>query len=117
MEAYIIQLFSVVLNVIILYGFNRYISRQHDSEKKQQAIENGLKSLLRDRIVQSCVHNMKQGYVLLEDMNNITEMFNAYKNLGGNGVTEEIYQRFLKLPSTSFYEHINSHNININEQS
>jgi len=105
MEAYLIQLFSVVLNIILLYGFQRYITRQKDSEKRQDAVENGLRSLLRDRIVRSCMSYTKQGHVPIEELEIITDMFEAYKNLGGNGATEAVYKRFLSLPTVDMHNH------------
>ena len=105
MEQYIIQIFSVVLNILLLYGFKKYNERQKSNEVKQQAIENGLRSLLRDRIIQSCISYMKQGNVLVEDMDNVTQMYNAYKDLGGNGAVEAVYKKFLSLPSINVHDH------------
>ena len=99
MESYLIQLFSVVLNIILLYGFKNYISKQKETERRQNAIENGLRSLLRDRIIQSCFKYTKQGHVPIEELDNVTAMFNAYKDLNGNGATEAIYNRFLTIPT------------------
>lgn len=99
MEEYLVQLFSVVLNIVLLYGFKRYIDKQKDTEKRQNAIENGLRSLLRDRIVRSCISYTKQGHVPVEELEIVTDMFEAYKELKGNGATEAIYKRFLTLPT------------------
>lgn len=99
MESYLVQLFSVILNIILLYGFRKYTDRQKDTEKRQNAIENGLRSLLRDRVVQSCLKYTKQGHVPIEELDNITSMYNAYKDLNGNGAAEAIYNRFLMLPT------------------
>lgn len=99
MEEYLVQLFSVVLNIVLLYGFKRYIDRQKDTEKRQNAIENGLRSLLRDRIVRTCISYTKQGHVPVEELEIVTDMFEAYKELKGNGATEAIYKRFLTLPT------------------
>lgn len=99
MESYLIQLFSVILNIVLLYGFKRYVEKQRDTDKRQNAIENGLRSLLRDRVVQSCLKYTKQGHVPVEELDNITGMFEAYKDLNGNGAAEAIYKRFLTLPT------------------
>ena len=99
MESYLIQLFSVVLNIVLLYGFKNYIGRQKEAERRQNAIENGLKSLLRDRIIQSCFKYTKIGHVPIEELDNITSMFNAYQDLNGNGAAKAIYERFLSLPT------------------
>lgn len=101
MESYIIQVFSVVLNIVLLYGFQRYTERQKKTETKQQALEQGVRSLLRDRIIQSCVKYTNQGHVPLEELDNVTDMFNAYKGLDGNGAAEAIYKRFLTLPTVN----------------
>lgn len=99
MEEYLVQLFSVVLNIVLLYGFKRYLEQQKNTEERQTAIENGLRSLLRDRIVKSCISYTRQGHVPIEELENITGMFEAYKDLKGNGATEAIYKRFLTLPT------------------
>ena len=101
MEAYLIQLFSVVLNIVLLYGFQRYTDRQKQTESKQQALEEGVRSLLRDRIIQSCTKHAKQGHVPLEELSSITDMYNSYKELGGNGAAEAIYKRLLTLPTVN----------------
>lgn len=99
MEEYLVQMFSVVLNIILLYGFKRYIEKNKSTEERQTAIENGLRSLLRDRIVKTCMTCAKQGHVPIEELEIVTDMFEAYKKLKGNGATEAIYNRFLTLPT------------------
>jgi hypothetical protein len=98
-ESYLIQVFSVVLNIVLLYGFRKYTERQRRTEIKQRAIEDGLRSLLRDRIVQKCVQYTKLGHVPVEELENVTSMFEAYKGLEGNGAAEAIYHKFLNLPT------------------
>ena len=104
MEVYLIQLFSVVINIVILYGFKQYMKKQQNAEKRQNAIENGLRSLLRDRIIQSCFKFTKQGHVPIEELDNVTAMFNAYQDLNGNGAAEAIYKRFLTLPTVESHQ-------------
>ena len=104
MESYLIQIFSVVLNIILLYGFKSYIGKQKETEKRQNAIENGLRSLLRDRIIQSCFKYTKQGHVPIEELDNVTSMFQAYQDLNGNGAAEAIYKRFLTLPTIESHQ-------------
>lgn len=103
MEAYLIQLFSVVLNIILLYGFQQYIKRQNKTEQKHAAIEKGLRSLLRDRIVRSCMNYLKQGHVPVDELGIVTDMYEAYHNLKGNGATEAIYKQFLTLPTVDVH--------------
>ena len=113
MEQYLFQVFSVVLNIVLLYGFRKYTERQQKNEIKQKAIEDGLRSLLRDRIIQSCIKYSKEGHAPLEELDNVTSMFNAYKGLDGNGATEAIYRKFLNLPTVdlSKYGEHREHNM------
>lgn len=104
MEEYLVQLFSVILNIVLLYGFKRYIERQKNSEQRQTAIENGLRSLLRDRVIKTCMLYSKQGHVPVEELENVTDMFEAYKNLKGNGAAEAVYKRFLTLPTIDIHQ-------------
>lgn len=104
MEEYLVQLFSVILNIILLYGFKRYIEGQKNNEQRQTAIENGLRSLLRDRIIKTCMLHLKQGHVPVEELENVTDMFEAYKDLKGNGATEAVYKRFLTLPTIDIHQ-------------
>ena len=103
MEQYLIQVFSVIVNIILLWIFQRYTKKQSDASKKQEALEKGVRSLLRDRIVQSCAKYSKQGNVPIEELDNVTNMYTAYKDLGGNGATKNIYERFLNLPTIDIY--------------
>ena len=103
MEQYIVQLFSVVINIVLLYAFNKYNDRQKESYKKQVAIENGLRSLLRDRIIHCSLHYIKQGHITIEDVDNITSLYNAYKDLGGNGAVTNVYNQLLSLPTITLH--------------
>lgn len=103
MEQYVVQLFSVIINIALLWIFQRYTKKQSDTNKKQAALEKGMRSLLRDRIVQSCIKYSKQGNVPMEELDNITNMFSAYTDLGGNGATKSIYERFLNLPTIDIH--------------
>lgn len=102
-EQYIVQLFSVVINIVLLYAFNKYNDRQKESYKKQVAVENGLRSLLRDRIIHCSLHHIKQGHVTVEDVDNVTSLYNAYKDLGGNGAVKNVYNQLLSLPTITLH--------------
>lgn len=106
MEQYAIQFFSVVINIILLYAFNRYNDKQKETYKKQIAIENGLRSLLRDRIIYQSLHHIKVGLVSVEDIDNITSLYNAYKDLNGNGAVDNVYNKLLSLPTVTLHSEI-----------
>ena len=66
--------------------------------RKHQAVQDGVQAILRDRIIQATNHYQEKGYAPLYARENIGHMRDAYHALGGNGVIEEIYKRFVELP-------------------
>ena len=66
--------------------------------KRQTALEDGIKAILRDRILHAYNHYSEKGYAPFYAMENVTNMYTAYHNLGGNGAVTEIYHKFMKLP-------------------
>ena len=65
------------------------------------AIKEGLKASLRDRIVQSCTfYTEKQGWVPPNVYGNISKMYHAYTELGGNDVASRFFEALSKLPMT-----------------
>lgn len=71
--------------------------RQRQSEKRQLAIEQGLRALLRDRIVQSYYHYAQRDWVTLHGLENINVMYAEYHNLGGNGIVSKLVEDVRKL--------------------
>lgn len=57
------------------------------------------RALARDRLRQAYRFYMEQGYLPISDRDNIAELFNAYAANGGNGVTKELYERMMELPT------------------
>ena len=66
--------------------------------KKQKAIENGVKALLRDRIIQSCNNYREKGYCPIYARDSINNLFKEYKELGGNGTIEALVNETRELP-------------------
>ncbi len=72
---------------------------------KNESVAEGVQSLLRDRLFQTCnYYILKQGFVEMDDMNNIENLYKSYAKLGGNGVGTELYERCKKLPLVSANE-------------
>lgn len=68
--------------------------REEEQEKSNTAMKDGLKCILRDRLITIIQDAEKDGYAPLVKTTNATLMHDAYKTLGGNGVIEELWGRF-----------------------
>lgn len=98
MEQYLLTIFSVIFNILLLYGFNKYLEKHNDTVTRYKAIENGLKSLIKTSILHDYTTYVKHGFIPVEEMNHITELYEAYKGLKGNGTVDVIYKHILEIP-------------------
>ena len=73
-------------------------ARDRKKIKNQSAVQDGVRALLRDRIIQAHNHYAEKGYIPVYGMENVLAMYNAYHALGGNGTGTELYERVKKLP-------------------
>ena len=67
---------------------------------QNRAIKNGLKAILRDRLLQAYKHYYDKGYADVDDRSNWENMYQQYHTLGANGVMDDIRSKFLQLPTT-----------------
>lgn len=70
-----------------------------DSRKWRQAMEAGMRSLLRAEIVSEHRKWTKRGYCPLESKEYLTRNHAAYKGLGGNNIGDSLYEQVMKLPT------------------
>lgn len=82
-----------VVGALICYIFRKVLKLW----KKQQAIENGVQALLRNELIRRYREYETKGEISILDKENITHMFEEYKNLGGNGTVEKLYTELLDL--------------------
>ena len=57
-----------------------------------------LQSILRDRLLQCFQYCRKQGFATSDDRQNFENMYVQYHSLGGNGVMDDVRQKFFALP-------------------
>ena len=70
--------------------------RQHD-----EATEKGLQALLRDRLIYQYDKYKDKGFAPIYARENFENLYKQYHALGANGVMDDIYNEFRKLPTRS----------------
>jgi hypothetical protein len=75
-----------------LLGFLRLQVRQN------RAMKLAVQAILRDRLLQSFQFCKRQGFATSDDRQNFENMYVQYHSLGGNGVMEDVRQKFFDLP-------------------
>lgn len=86
-----------------LYEYLKEYKRQEEAKKeeerkKQEAWEIAIRSLLRSEII-GIYHNAeKKGFLPIYNLENLDDMYHAYKALGGNGAITELYNQVKNYP-------------------
>lgn len=66
--------------------------------KKNEAIADGVQSLLRESIVGNYNKYTEREYCPIYAKDSIKKVYTAYHNLGGNDVATELYHKLLAMP-------------------
>lgn len=67
-------------------------------QAKNEAIAEGVQSLLRESIVTNYNRYSDRGYCPIYAKESMKKVYKAYHNLGGNDVATELYTKVLKMP-------------------
>ena len=104
-----VQCVFTLLFAIVTWKVKKYLSdvEQRDAEmqarikeerrhieESRQAIEKGVQALLRDRLLQGYHFFFKRGMVTYGEASSYRNMYEAYHELGKNGVMDTIYENF-----------------------
>lgn len=75
-----------------------FIKNKNSKEKKKdRAIENAVQALLRNELIRRYREYEQKGEISILDKENISHMYEEYRNLGGNGTVEKLYDELLDL--------------------
>lgn len=100
------------LEWVIDYGFQSlviavisYLFAQLKLERtRNKATQAGVKALLRDRLISAIHKAKKQGFIYIHELENITKMFDEYKNLGGNGAIVHLMREVEQLNTKTDFQ-------------
>lgn len=65
--------------------------------KEQEAMKEGVLSILHDRIFQAASCYISRGHITIAELGNVRYLYESYHALGGNGTGTELYHRMKKL--------------------
>lgn len=93
-------LFSILLMIATgVIGYiggmmKKRISKEIDEDR---AIKNGLRALLREKIIEICDRCIDRGYVHIHNLESIDDLYIQYHELGGNGMVTKLVEDTKKL--------------------
>lgn len=89
-------LFTAVL-AVLSWLFKEMREQLAEEQIKNEAIAEGVESLLRESIVSNYNRYTERGYCPIYAKESIKKVYKAYHNLGGNDVATELYTKVLKM--------------------
>lgn len=86
-------IFSIVTSIFIFY-LHKLKNQLHTYKQTQLA----LKSLLKDSFTRGAYTYIQRGSINKNELENMTDLHDQYKNLGGNSYTDLLYEKLKVLP-------------------
>ena len=104
-----LELLLMLATAIIGYVFHKLKKRDEQRDKedaernnaieiREEAINQALRALCRDRILQGYRYYKRNSGISTNDLETMTKLYNAYHGLGGNGTVTTIYDKICELP-------------------
>lgn len=90
---------AVVLAILGSNGLWTVINNILINRKDKKSIDRqAMLALLHDRLYRLCQDYIKQGYVTIDQLDNLMYLWQPYERLGGNGTGKKLYDQVLELP-------------------
>lgn len=91
-------LFAVCL-ALLTAAYKAMSARLKEEHNKNEAIAEGVQSLLRESIVNNYNRYNEKGFCPIYARESIKKLYHAYHDLGGNDVATGLYKALLEMPS------------------
>lgn len=90
---------TIITVVFASTGFWQYMSmRWERTHSKKDVQTKAILALLHDKLYYLCAKHISVGYITVDELDNLTYLFEPYKDMGGNGTCEHLYGECVKLP-------------------
>ena len=87
-----------IITTLATFGYKNVLKKLQEEHTRNEAIANGVQSLLRESIVDSYNKYQDRGYCPIYAKESIKKVYEAYHNLGGNDVATSLYHKILDMP-------------------
>ena len=88
---------TLILSRVISKKLNSADAKTEQAKRETAAIAEGVKALLRDRLLQGYKHYIEKGWADMDDRSNLENIWRQYHALGGNGDMNDLRRTFRHL--------------------
>lgn len=96
-----VQWLFAALLAVLGWGYRTVATQLKADRAKNDAIAEGVQSLLRESIVSNYNKYSDKGFCPIYAKESVKKAYAAYHQLGGNDVATELYQKILKMKEDS----------------
>ena len=89
---------TLILSRVISKKLNSADAKAEQAKRETEAIAEGVKALLRDRLLQGYKHYIEKGWADMDDRSNMENVWRQYHALGGNVDMNDLRRTFRHLP-------------------
>ena len=93
---------TLILSWVISKKLNTADAKAEQAKRETAAIAEGVKALLRDRLLQGYKHYIEKGWADMDDRANMENVWQQYHALGGNGDMNDLRRTFRHLPMARY---------------
>lgn len=83
----------------LAWGYRQLSKRMKTANAENEALKQGMRALLRDRIIQGYNHYMEKECWPIYARESMLDMYKQYKALGGNGMVADLMDDLAELPT------------------
>ena len=106
---FVLSIVTTAMTGAIGWLFHKLKKHEHEREiaerrrldeimSRENAINEALRALCRDRILQGYRYYKRNSGVTAQELETMTKLYNAYHALGGNGTITAVYEKIKELP-------------------
>ena len=87
----------MIVSAALCFGYRIILKKLKEEKERNEAIAEGVQSLLRESIVTNYNKYHEKGYCPIYAKESIKKVYLAYHDLGGNDVATNIYNKILNM--------------------
>lgn len=96
-SAHWVEWLFMIITAVIGFGYRAVLKKLSEEKARNEAIAEGVQSLLRESIVSSYNKYNDKGYCPIYAKESMKKVYAAYHNLGGNDIATSIYNKILNM--------------------
>jgi hypothetical protein len=90
-----------LLIAVLTWVVRTLSSRLKQYQTENTALRDGMKALLKAQIIDKCERAQRDGWCGAQYRDSISDLYNSYHALGGNGVVTGIVKKTMELPAVA----------------